>query len=197
MSRCDLGVLLQRLEAHQEEPNMYKPKIDRPKFRDLMLYLAHLSRKDPHFGAVKLNKLLYYCDFIAFFRLGKPITGAEYRRLPEGPAPLQLLSERDYLIEHEEARLERQPYFRYVQQRLVPTSDDASRWTNSFSTAEIAVISEVLEAMWNMTAREVSELSHRELGWILAEPKEVIPYETAALAPEGDVEADAMFGPTD
>ena len=193
MSRCELSVPLQRREEHI----VYEPKINSKKFRDLMLYLAHLSRKDPHFGAVKLNKLLYYCDFIAFFRLGAPITGAEYRRLPEGPAPLQLLSERDYLIEHEEARLERQPYFRYVQQRLVPTSDDASLWTNRFSTAELAIISEVLEAMWNMTAREVSELSHRELGWILAEPKEVIPYETAALAPEGDVEADAMFGPAD
>ena len=175
---------------------MYKPKINRQKFRNLMLYLAHMSRRDPHFGAVKLNKLMYFCDFIAFFRLGEPITGAEYQRLPEGPAPVQMLPERDYLIEHEEARLEHRPYFRYVQQRLVPTSDDdndVSRWTNKFGGAEIEIISEVLGAMWNLTAREASEISHREVGWILANPQEVIPYETAALVPVGDVEADAML----
>ena len=175
---------------------MYKPKINRQKFRNLMLYLAHMSRKDPHFGAVKLNKLMYFCDFIAFLRLGKPITGAEYQRLPEGPAPLQLLPERDYLIEHEEARLEHKPYFRYVQQRLVPTSDDTDdidRWTKEFGDDEIEIISEVLGAMWNMTAREASEMSHREVGWILANPQEVIPYETAALVPVGDVAADAML----
>lgn len=172
---------------------MYSPTFERPKFHNLMLYLAHMSREDPHFGAVKLNKMMYYADFIAFFRLGKPITGAKYQKLSEGPAPRELLRERNYLIDVGDAVLEHRPYFRYVQQRLVPIACDWSRWTDEFSDEEMQIISEVLDAMKSMTAREASEASHREVGWILALEKEVIPYDTAVLVPEGDVESDAMF----
>lgn len=172
---------------------MYRPKIDRRKFRNLMLYLAYLSSEDPYFGAVKLNKMLYYCDFIAFSRLGKPITGATYQKLPEGPAPRQLLDERNVLIEQEEARLELRPHFAYMQHRLVPIPEDQSHLEAEFSAEEIGVITEVHSAMSQMTASDASELSHREVGWILANPREDIPYEMASAVPVRDVEVDAMF----
>lgn len=171
---------------------MYKPEYVAQKFRNLMLYLAHLSREDPHFGAVKLNKLLYYCDFIAFSRLGKPITGADYQKLTEGPAPVPMVLERKHLIDQGLAKLEHRRYFRYVQQRLVPDGDQ-SALAEEFTREEIGIISEVHEAMLPMTAREASETSHRELGWILAELHANIPYETAVLGPAEDYEADAMF----
>lgn len=176
---------------------MYKPKFKSRKFRNLMLYLAYLCREDPYFGAVKLNKMLYYCDFIAFSRLGEPITGASYQKLSEGPAPRLLLRERNRLIEAEEAKLELRPYFAYVQQRLVPIPEDQSHLEKEFSSEEIGVITEVHRAMLHMTARDASELSHREVGWILAYPGEIIPYEMAAAVPVHDAEVDAMFETVD
>lgn len=170
---------------------MYKPTFDSQKFRNLMLYLAHLSREDPYFGAVKLNKMLYYCDFIAFSRLGRPITGAYYQKLSEGPAPRQLLGEREALINEEEAKLELRPYFAYMQQRLVPTAD-RSDLKEEFSPEEMEIIDEVHEAMRYMTAREASDLSHGEVGWILARQGETIPYEMASVLPVHDAEVDAM-----
>lgn len=171
---------------------MFKPTFDSQKFRNLMLYLAHLSRDDPYFGAVKLNKLLYYCDFIAFSRLGRPITGAHYQKLSEGPAPRQLLHERDALIESGRAKLELRPYFAHVQQRLVPIPCDQSALAETFSREEMGVIEEVQHAMRFMTARDASELSHCEVGWILARPGETIPYEMASVVPVRDAEVDAL-----
>src|ERR1700675_328558 len=57
------------------------------KFRELLIFIAARSEKDPHFGAIKQNKLLFYCDFLAYLKLGKPITGQEYFALEQGPAP--------------------------------------------------------------------------------------------------------------
>lgn len=66
-------------------------RLNKEKFRELILYVANMSRNDPDFGAVKLNKILYYADFRAYRELGRPISGAAYRKLSEGPAPRQLL----------------------------------------------------------------------------------------------------------
>ncbi len=45
------------------------------KLRELVLYIADKCEEDRTFGAVKLNKILFYADFISFAEYGEPITG--------------------------------------------------------------------------------------------------------------------------
>ena len=170
---------------------MYQPDFDSEKFRDLMLYVADQSRDDRWFGAVKLNKILYYCDFQAFAWFHESITGATYARLREGPAPRQLMRERQALLDEGLAEIETQQVFRYTQQRLVPTRRGCYLG-ESFSESEKELIDEVLEHLKPMTAKEVSDFSHEEVGWILAQDGETIPYETAWIPPVGDVDAQMM-----
>ena len=61
------------------------------RFRELIVYISQRSAEDPHFGAVKLNKILYHSDFRAYERFGVPLTGVCYFRLKAGPAPKALL----------------------------------------------------------------------------------------------------------
>src|SRR5271154_2692094 len=63
---------------------------DDEKLRELIVYLSILSEGDRFYGAVKLNKLLFYADFMAYLRFGASITGQEYQRLEHGPAPRRL-----------------------------------------------------------------------------------------------------------
>jgi len=44
------------------------------KFRELILYIARKSEDDPKFGAVKLNKILFFSDFAAFRAFGKIVS---------------------------------------------------------------------------------------------------------------------------
>ena len=67
-------------------------EFNRHKFAELLLYVAEESEDDPKFGATKLNKIMYFSDFEAFGILGRPITGASYRRLERGPVPVEILS---------------------------------------------------------------------------------------------------------
>ena len=60
------------------------------KLRELILLIAEWCQSDPKFGAIKLNKLLFHADFSAFLTHGEPITGQEYFKLPQEPAPRRL-----------------------------------------------------------------------------------------------------------
>lgn len=158
------------------------------RLKNLILYVAERSRDDPFFGAVKLNKILYYVDFRAYRELGYSITGAEYQKLPEGPAPRELLKTRRQLLTEGRIKLENHQVFNYVQQRiiLVGPADDALA---AFTPAEAAIIEDVLATVRGKSGTEVSEMSHREAGWKLATFYETIPYDTAWIPPK-DTELD-------
>ena len=166
---------------------MYCPTFNSEKFRELVLYIADQSIDDDWFGAVKLNKILYFCDFQAFAKQLQPITGATYVKLPEGPAPRQLLQERQALLDEELAVMENRRVFRYTQQRLVPTASHPEL-SNCFSDLERAIVEGVLEFLRPLNGSQASELSHEEMGWILADDNQVIPYESALLVNPDDLD---------
>ena len=50
-------------------------QFSRSRFRELILYCALKSETHRFFGATKLNKCLFYADFLAYRALGSSITG--------------------------------------------------------------------------------------------------------------------------
>ncbi len=64
------------------------------RFGELLLYISKKCASDPKFGATKLNKILFYSDFLAYAQLGNSITGCEYQKLPHGPVPKRILAVR-------------------------------------------------------------------------------------------------------
>ena len=150
---------------------------DMQKFKELVLYLSEQSAEDKKFGATKLNKLLYFCDFLANVRLGSPITGVKYFRLGNGPAPRCLVPSRLEMISDGEIALRRVALQSgNVQERTV-----ALRFPNLsyFSSEEKCLIDAVLADLKDLDAEEVSDLSHNEMGWIVTREKETIPYALA------------------
>ena len=153
---------------------------DESKFRELILYVASESQSDPRFGMVKLNKILYYSDFEAYRRLGEPITGATYRKMVEGPAPLQMIAQRRIMLDSGEVSMGYQHYFTGGLPRIVP---QRPAMRELFASEELEVVDQVIAGMWHMTEREAAEFSQRELGWLAAQAGEEIPYPTAWLSP--------------
>lgn len=161
------------------------------KFKKLILYIAKNSVDDQHFGAVKLNKILYFSDFNAYRELGNSITGADYQHLTEGPAPREFLRIKDSLIQEEEATVEHRVVFSMTQHRLIAKGDPDM---DKFTLDELRIIDEVIVALANMSARQVSRLSHEEYGWRLTEPGESIPYSSAYFSPESLTQEQIRYG---
>ena len=164
-----------------KQPKLKQFEFNPEKFKELIVYVAAKAQDDPAFGAIKLNKILYYADFAAYRQLGAPITGAAYFKLREGPAPRQLLAARDELVDEGRLRIEERRHFAYLQKRLAPSPGCAPD-PEFLRPEEQELVDEVIEFFWGKSAREASDYSHREPGWILAEDRADIPYESAWLS---------------
>ena len=151
------------------------------KFQELTLCLSERSRHDRHFGNIKLNKLLYYADFNAYRLLGQPITGAEYRKYLEGPAPARMPEQRRIMLDAGLIRIEDKRTITGSRQRTVALRPSE---TGLFTPEQLIVIGEALQGLNGLSERESAKLSQEEIGWKAARPGETIPYETAWLSPE-------------
>lgn len=169
-----------------------KPPFAAEKFKELLLYIADKSVEDRNFGATKLNKILFFSDFVAYGKYGRSITGARYQRLDQGPAPKELVPMQESLIEEGDAYLFERSHYGHIQRRLLARRDPDLRL---FTGEEIAVVDEVIEALSSMTARGVSALSHDKLAaWAIAKDKEEIAYETIFVSQEPPTLSDIRRG---
>jgi hypothetical protein len=165
---------------------------DETKFRELVLYVSQKCAIDPRFGATKLNKVLFYSDFFAFAKTGKPITGFVYQRLRNGPAPRRLVPVRDKMISDRILALQDvQLKSGKVQKRTVNLR---SPKLGVFTADEIAIVDYIIDALSDCDAQTVSDISHRMVGWQIASEGEDIPYETVFLSNEPLTEAEVARG---
>lgn len=131
---------------------------DRNKFEELILLIANECEDHTYFGATKLNKILFFCDFVAFSELGQSMTGAEYMALEHGPAPRALVPVRNEMMKRGHIELDR----RGNQERIV--AKRKGDW-NLFPPGEQLIILSVIRQLEQETADSVSDLSHKFLGW--------------------------------
>jgi len=153
---------------------------DEQKLEELILYISEKCANDSTFGAVKLNKILCFSDFIFYAYHGVGITGVEYQKLPAGPAPRRLLPVRDKMIRESSLALQEVPLRSgYVQKRTVNLRKPR---LDLFSGEEIALVDSVIEALSQVDADTTSAISHEMVGWMVASPGETIPYNTVYFA---------------
>ncbi len=157
---------------------MTRPEFKEQKFKELILHIAKKCEGDKYYGATKLNKILFYSDFLAYKMYDKPITGADYFALPLGPAPRRFIPIKEQMSSDNDLVLKKQ----YSQHRFVALRDPDY---DEFSAKEIALVDWIIDVLRETDAEFVSELSHLFLGWqaAMAEGQKTdervsIPYET-------------------
>src|SRR4051794_38756976 len=92
------------------------PAVER--LRELIVYIAAQSAYDQKFGVTKLNKLLWWSDTRAFGVRHRPISGATYIRLPQGPVPDGIDVLRDEMRHRGEIAISPQEHYGKIQHRV-------------------------------------------------------------------------------
>ena len=151
------------------------------KLSELVLYIADKSLSDSRFGKTKLNKILFFSDFLAYQRTGRAVTGAAYFHLPNGPAPHQIMPVLQDLTSDGRAVIKGEQTFAGTQHRVVALREAI---LDGFTGEEIAVVDYVLDRLRPMTNTEVSDLSHRTVAWRVTDNEQEIPYGSAMLSSE-------------
>lgn len=141
------------------------------RLKNLMLYLLE-NLHDVWF--TKMNKLLFYIDFLSYRENGMAISGLSYKAIDFGPVPVRwdvIYSEFDEI--HQELR----SVGDFIGSVLTSTDKaDLSLFTDS----EIKVIECVLAKFSNTSSRDLSQLSHQESAWTNHHDRhEIIPFSEA------------------
>jgi hypothetical protein len=171
---------------------MPRPEEDNVKLAELILYISQKCATDPKFGAVKLNKILFFSDFFAYARYHSSITGCVYQRLRNGPAPRRLVPVRDQMIEVGDLAI--QPVKLRSGKVQLRTVNLRAPDLQMFTGVEIAMVDHVIDALTSCDAQTVSDMSHSMVGWLIAREGEEIPYETVFLSNEPLTEAETARG---
>lgn len=108
----------------------------------------------------KMNKLLFYADFIQYKNHGYGITGITYRALPFGPVP-----------EHWGTLYSTLPGIE-MEEFVYPSGQSGIKLVaientdNILNESELSSVERVCALFSNMSAGEISQTSHLEKGWI-------------------------------
>lgn len=152
-------------------------QLDRDKMRAVILRACHTCAPDD-LGAVKLNKVLYYFDMISYAHRRVSVTGATYRKRPNGPTSDQLL----FLLRDMEAagdiEIRNVDYHGYEKKEYIAKATEP---INVLNEDELGLLDDVIDFVCRQnSAKSISEYSH-SLPWEMAEMGGVIPYHSAML----------------
>lgn len=156
------------------------------KLRELVLYIAGQCEGDRTFGAVKLNKILFYADFISFAEHGEPVTGVQYKKYPLGPVPVVLKRERKKMEADGDIVIRKKTYYGGTQHRVTPIREPDFEKLNA---RDIALVDHIIKAFANHSGGAMSDLSH-DRAWRNASEGDTIPYEAAFVSDEPLTERD-------
>jgi hypothetical protein len=150
------------------------------KLGELILYISQKSASDLYYGSTKLNKILYFSDFLSYRNWDDPVTGVEYFHLPQGPAPRRLLPVRKYLIDSGWLQLQVIQFpDGKIQHKPVNLREPN---LDLFKARHISLVDSVIEALQGLNATEISNFSHLEVGWQITRKGETIPYPMVFLS---------------
>lgn len=148
----------------------------KPSFEMLTEMVVYFSQNLQSYKT-KMNKLLFYSDFLAFRESGQSISGATYKAIPYGPVPekyesiFENLSTTDVIDIH----YENKPNGSKIE-KLIGRED---RPVNSakFSEKELEILQLVVEKFRDVNSSEIVAISHEETAWIEnIEDKRLISY---------------------
>lgn len=126
------------------------------RIKNLLLYL--LNNMSDTFQT-KMNKVLFYIDFLSYRERGMAISGLAYNAIEFGPVPQRwdrVYSAFDEII----------PEPRMVkEQESIALTSNAEADMSCFTEKEMAIIDTVCKKTKRLTAHGISELSHGEPAW--------------------------------
>ncbi|MCQ2146957.1 MAG: DUF4065 domain-containing protein [Bacteroidales bacterium] len=138
------------------------------RLKNVMLYILN---RCADVWTTKMNKILFYIDFVSYRELGTSITGLSYRAIEYGPVPERW--DRVYSQFDEIHQVPRS--VGDYEGCVMVCSDKADE--SVFSSEELLVMEHVCQILGTYSSRQLSDLSHKEKGWIEHHKShQLIPY---------------------
>ncbi|MFZ2205705.1 MAG: type II toxin-antitoxin system antitoxin SocA domain-containing protein [Minisyncoccia bacterium] len=157
------------------------PKENVEKFQEVLLYILGKVGSRPNIGQTALYKLLYFIDFDYYEKFNKYLIGATYIKNTYGPTPVSFKKITREMEENGELVEVKSKYFNHDQTKYVPVKEAN---VDILTGRELKHIDDELEKLAHLTAKELSERSHIDTPWLVAEERQVLNYRHVFYRPE-------------
>lgn len=165
------------------EDRISVPQEHEDKFKQVLLYLISRIGGKPNIGMTVLYKMLYFIDFDYYEKFEEQLIGARYMKNTYGPTPIvfaKILKELET-----EGRLEtiKSKFYTHDQTKYLVNPDD-SMDLSTLSARELSHIDWEIARLSDLTATQISGLSHKDTPWLVAKDKDILEYEHVFYRPE-------------
>mgnify|MGYP002305469682 FL=1 len=170
-------------EIKEQNESLLKDNIERidipqnniKKFKEVLLYITGKIGAKPNVGQTVLYKILYFIDFDYYELFEEQLIGARYIKNHFGPTPVDFLKITREMEEENTLSIMTDTYFNKKQTKYLPRKEaDLSL----FSARELQHIDNCLIRYGDKNAKELSNYSHKDVPWIIAENGEPLEYES-------------------
>lgn len=157
------------------------PEENTGKFKEVLLYILGKIGSRPNIGQAVIYKLLYFIDLDYYEKYEEQLIGATYIKNTFGPTPISF-AKIVHQLECEGKLIEvKSKYFDHDQTKYIPVNEaDVS----SLSGKELKHIDDEIERLGHFSARQLSELSHKDTPWLVAKDKQIINYQHVFYRPD-------------
>ena len=149
--------------------------LQQAKYENAILYFVQHCNNH-YLGATKLNKLLYYLDFLHYRDEGATVTGDEYVHLEYGPVPKKVTEIIGGLCEKGSLEVIDTPFGSTSRKSYVAKTpvDEAV-----FSETEKQMLRAICERFKKYDTDTIVAQTHLEAPWFYSKPYQTIDYEYA------------------
>ena len=160
------------MPCERTERTGYKP-FDLEKYAAVVVWIcSNMSAITP----TRLNKLVFYLDFLHFKRSSVSFTGAAYRRVQFGPVPADYRGIQRYLEDRGLVEVIERNYKNGNTGEEYCPGPQSEGFSFEFSDLEKSALSTIRKVFDKLTPQEISKKSHDECAWKVTPESEFISY---------------------
>lgn len=150
------------------------PKLDERVYKNAVLYFIKYCNNQ-YLHATKLNKLLYYLDFIYFRDHKKSVTGDTYIHEGYGPVPARIDEILAKLKSEGTIDTESVPY-NDTEMINFQLKDDSKLNESVFSQEQKKLLKQICDEFGNWPTEKIVAQTHLEAPWFYSKPYEIVDY---------------------
>ena len=176
------GKKKQKQEA-KGEIRISVPQEKAQKFEQTLLYILAKIGGKPNIGQTVLYKLLYFIDFDYYEKFEEQLIGAKYIKNHYGPTPIMFAKFIDRLERQGKVEKIKSKFYKHEQTKYLVNPNE-SLDLSALSAQELAHIDWEIGRLGDLTATQISALSHLDTPWVAAKERKPLEYEHVFYRPE-------------
>ena len=167
----------------KKEMRINVPQEKADKFEQVLLYILAKIGGKPNIGQTAIYKLLYFIDFDYYEKFEEQLIGAKYIKNHYGPTPVVFAKFIERLEKQGKVEKIKSKFYKHEQTKYLVNPNEPLD-LSALSAQELAHIDWEIDRLGDLTATQISALSHLDTPWVAAKKREALEYEHVFYRPE-------------